>query len=196
MAHASEVQGEVRTKAAKDWPRYYSMLPTDVQLRANATESAAGRPGCYERYSEGCWQSVKGEFGGQFYAVAVGLALLVVGLLMAALVCAKEIVGVEHIVVKTELLLAHIGLLSGWLLMGLAFTNGDEAGTDIGGYVSSVILITGGARSWGSPCGPTATSTCHRWVNQPRAPARRNFGRSSSPWLHGCTAACSQRRHA
>jgi hypothetical protein len=144
MAHASEVQGEVRTKAAKDWPRYYSMLPTDVQLRANATESAAGRPGCYERYSEGCWQSVKGEFGGQFYAVAVGLALLVVGLLMAALVCAKEIVGVEHIVVKTELLLAHIGLLSGWLLMGLAFTNGDEAGTDIGGYVSSVILITGG----------------------------------------------------
>ena len=45
---------------------------------------------------------MKGEFGGQFYAVAVGLALLVVGLLMAALVCAKEIVGVEHIVVSYD----------------------------------------------------------------------------------------------
>lgn len=41
--------------------------------------------------------------------------------------------GTEQIVVKTELLLAHIGLLSGWLLIGLAFTDDSELSSSLGG---------------------------------------------------------------
>ena len=47
---------------------------------------------------------------------------------------------VAKIVRKTELLLAHIGLMSGWLLIGLAFTDDSELSTSLGGARLQTVL--------------------------------------------------------
>ena len=144
FSHQSEIQEEVRVKAAKDWPRYFGMMPQTVQISANTSQAENG--GCFAQYTDPCWESVRGQFGGEYYAAAGALALALVVLMVGAMCCAKKVIGMESIVTKTELLLAHFGLLSGWLLLGLGFKSSDEMGTDIvRGYLSGVILVTGAA---------------------------------------------------
>lgn len=141
LSHADEVEDEVRLRASKDWQHTFGLLPQDVQLAANASEAERG--GCFRVYSAACWDRVKEEFAPTLYTRVGVLALLLVALMLAALGSAKQVIGVEQIVRKTELLLAHIGLFSGWLLIGLALTDDRDLSSSLGAALSSIILVTG-----------------------------------------------------
>ena len=143
LAHQEQVQNEVRTKAARNWPAYYALLPGDVQLAANASQATAG--GCFEAYSLPCWKAVKDDLGGKSFAAAGSLLLVLVALMIGALYCSKQIISVDRIVVKTELMLAHIGLMSGWVLLGLAFQIPEEKGASsvIGETLKGAFIVTG-----------------------------------------------------
>lgn len=141
LSNADEVEDEVRIRASKDWQHTFGLLPHDVQLAANASEAERG--GCFRAYSAGCWASVKEEFASTLYTRVGVLALVVVLLMLGALGSAKQVIGVEQIVRKTELLLAHIGLFSGWLLIGLALTDDRDLSNSLGAALSTVILVAG-----------------------------------------------------
>jgi hypothetical protein len=141
LSHADEVEDEVRLRASKDWAHTFGLLPRDVQLAANASEAERG--GCFHGYSTACWDSVKEEFASTLYTDVGLLALVLVALMLGALGSAKQVIGVEQIVRKTELLLAHVGLFSGWLLIGLALTDDRDLSSSLGATLSNVILVTG-----------------------------------------------------
>ena len=141
LSHSDEVEDEVRLRASKDWQHTFSLLPREVQLAANASEAERG--GCFRAYNAACWDRVQEEFAPTLYTRVGVLALVVVVLMVGALASAKQIIGVEQIVRKTELLLAHIGLFSGWLLIGLALTDDRDLSNSLGATLSNVILLTG-----------------------------------------------------
>lgn len=141
LSHSDEVEDEVRLRASKDWQHTFGLLPRDVQLAANASEAERG--GCFRVYSAACWDRVKEDFAPTLYTRVGVLALVVVVLMVGALASAKQIIGVEQIVRKTELLLAHVGLFSGWLLIGLALTDDRDLSNSLGATLSNVILVTG-----------------------------------------------------
>ena len=148
LSHQDAWEEELEMEASKDWDGTFGLVvPSEVQLAANRSEAENG--GCYRAYTHRCWQIVKDEFATTFYTEAGLVALALVALMLGALCSAHRMIGADAIVRKTELLLAHIGLISGWLLIGLAFTEDELVGVSLsnidilGVALSDVILLAG-----------------------------------------------------